>query len=132
MGLFHWGKKTGTPQQEKHLTQEELTQIWKEAYQANPKVYEKEDGTLLAGFALTEDCDSLFPVAPEEQWAIKDKTISEWSISLISLTNPKGGVIGQIEYHEAMKRLAPYILAQNGNWVLIRKMTHGELQGLLV
>lgn len=131
MGLFHWGKKTGTPQQEKHLTQEELTKIWKEAYQANPKVYEKEDGTLLAGFALTEDCDSLFPVVPEEQWAIKDKTISEWSISLISLTNPKGGVIGQVEYHEAMKRLAPYILAQNGNWVLIRKMTHGELQGLL-
>lgn len=131
MGLFHWGKKTGTPQQEKRLTQEELTQIWKEAYQASPKVYEKEDGTLLAGFALTEDCDSLFPVVPEEQWAIKDKTISEWSISLISLTNPKGGVIGQIEYHEAMKRLAPYILVQNGNWVLIRKMTHGELQGLL-
>lgn len=131
MGLFHWGKKTGTPQQEKHLTQEELTQIWKEAYQASPKIYEKEDGTLLAGFALTEDCDSLFPVVPEEQWAIKDKTISEWSISLISLTNPKGGVIGQIEYHEAMKRLAPYILAQNGNWVLIRKMTHQELQGLL-
>lgn len=94
MGLFHWGKKTGTPQQGKHLTQEELTKIWKEAYQANPKVYEKEDGTLLAGFALTEDCDSLFPVVPEEQWAIKDKTISEWSISLISLTNPKGGVIG--------------------------------------
>lgn len=131
MGLFHWGKKTGTPQQEKHLTQEELTKIWKEAYQASPKVYEKQEGTLLAGFALTEDCDSLFPVVPEEQWAIKDKTISEWSISLISLTNPKGGVIGQIEYHEAMKRLAPYILAQNGNWVLIRKMTHGELQGLL-
>lgn len=131
MGLFHWGKKTGTPQQGKHLTQEELTKIWKEAYQANPKVYEKEDGTLLAGFALTEDCDSLFPVVPEEQWAIKDKTISEWCISLISLTNPKGGVIGQIEYHEAMKRLAPYILARNGNWVLIRKLTHGELQGLL-
>lgn len=131
MGLFHWGKKTGTPQQEKSLTQEELTKIWKEAYQASPKVYEKEDGTLLAGFALTEDCDSLFPVVPEEQWAIKDKTISEWSISLISLTNPKGGVIGQVEYHEAMKRLAPYILAQNGNWVLIRKMTHEELQGLL-
>ena len=131
MGLFHWGKKTGTPQQEKSLTQEELTKIWKEAYQASPKVYEKEDGTLLAGFALTEDCDSLFPVVPEEQWAIKDKTISEWSISLISLTNPKGGMIGQVEYHEAMKRLAPYILAQNGNWVLIRKMTHEELQGLL-
>lgn len=52
-------------------------------------------------------------------------------ISLISLTNPKGGVIGQVEYHEAMKRLTPYILAQNGNWVLIRKMTHRELQGLL-
>ncbi len=43
MGLFHWGKKTDTPQQGKHLTQEELTKIWKEAYQANPKVYEKAD-----------------------------------------------------------------------------------------
>lgn len=131
MGLFHWGKKADTSQSEKSMTKEEANQIWKEAYQASPKVYEKHDGTLLAGFALTEDCDSLFPVVPEEQWAIKDKTISEWRISLISLTNPKGGVIGEIEYYEAMQKLTPFILAQNGNWALIRKMTHQELQGLV-
>ena len=35
------------------------------------------------------------------------------------------------ETHIAMKRPAPYILTQNGNEALIRKITHKELQGLL-
>ena len=101
-----------------------------EAYQANPKCYEKEDGTLLIGFALTEDTDSLFPIVPEEQWAIEGKTISEWIITMVSLTNPQGGIIGQMEYHEAIKRLEPFILMKKDNWALIRAMTHEELDSL--
>lgn len=112
-------------------SKESLNVHWENAYRANPRVYEKEDGTLLAGFALTEDCDSLFPIVPEEQWAIEGKSISQWCISLVSLTNPKGGIIGQVEYHEAMTRLRPFVLAQNGNWVLIRGLTHQELKRLL-
>lgn len=132
MNLFHFGKAkkkdTQTPSQ--NLTLEEVNALWKDAYQASPKVYEKEDGTLLAAFALTEDCDSLFPVLPEKQWDLKDKVISEWIISMVSLTSPQGGIIGQMEYHEAMNRLAPFIITQQDNWALIRKMTHQELDSL--
>ena len=52
------------------LTKPDIEKLLQEAYQANPKCYEKEDGTLLIGLALTEDTDSLFPIVPEEQWAI--------------------------------------------------------------
>ena len=96
----------------------------------SPKCYEKEDGTLLIGLALTEDTDSLFPIVPEEQWAIEGKTISEWIITMVSLTNPQGGIIGQMEYHEAIKRLEPFILMKKDNWALIRAMTHEELDSL--
>lgn len=92
------------------LTKPDIEKLLQEAYQANPKCYEKEDGTLLIGLALTEDTDSLFPIVPEEQWAIEGKTISEWIITMVSLTNPQGGMIGQMEYHEAIKRLEPFIL----------------------
>ena len=59
------------------LTKPDIEKLLQEAYQANPKCYEKEDGTLLIGLALTEDTDSLFPIVPEEQWAIEGKTIKK-------------------------------------------------------
>ena len=104
------------------LTKPDIEKLLQEAYQVNPKCYEKEDGTLLIGLALTEDTDSLFP--------IEGKTISEWIITMVSLTNPQGGIIGQMEYHEAIKRLEPFILMKKDNWALIRAMTHEELDSL--
>ena len=126
MSLFHFGKnkKKDTQTTSQNLTAEEINALWADAYQASPKVYEKEDGTLLAAFALTEDCDSLFSVVPEKQWALKDKVISEWIITMVSLTNSQDDIIGQMEYHEAMNRLIPFIIAQKDNGALIRKMTH--------
>lgn len=82
------------------------------------------------GFALTEDTDSLFPVLPEKQWTIEGKTISKWIITIVSLTNPQGGIIGEIEYHKAMERLQPFVIATRGDWVLIRAMSHNELDNL--
>lgn len=127
MGLF--SKKSNKADNKKELTAEEVKKRWEDAYRANPNVYEKEGG-LLVGFALTEDCDSIFPLVPEEQWAIEGRTIGLWMITMVSLTNPQGGIIGQMEYHEAMKRLQPYFIARSDNWVMIRAMTHEELDGL--
>ncbi len=107
---------------------DDLNRRWEEAYRANPKVYEKEGEGLLVAFALTEDTDSLFPLVPEEQWAIEGMTIENWIISMVSITEER--VIGQMEYHEAMKRLRPYIIASVENWALIRGMTHKEMDGL--
>lgn len=49
---------------------------------------------------------------------------------MVSLTNPQGGIIGQMEYHEAIKRLKPFILTEIDNWALIRAMAHKELDSL--
>ena len=80
-------------------------QQWKDAYSASPRAYERNDGTILMGFALTEDTDSIFPILPEKQWAVQGKTIGEWMITMVSLSRPQGGIIGQMEYHQAMERL---------------------------
>ena len=119
MGLF--GKKPN---------KKEIEKRWQEAYRANPHVYEKDDGSILVSFALTEDTDSIFPLEPEKQWDIKGKEISLWMITMVSLTNPEGGIIGQMEYHEAIKRLKPYMIASADNWTMIMAMTHKELDSL--
>ncbi len=106
----------------------DLNKRWQEAYQANPRVYQNDEGAIIVACALTEDTDSLFPIVPEEQWAIKGAVIDKWIISIVSIT--KETVIGQIEYHEAMKRLKPYFLAVQDGWTLIGAMTLEQLDGL--
>ena len=124
MGFFHFKKS-----KQGKSNQAEMDQLWSEAYQANPKVYENKDtGDALVAFSLTESVVSAFPVSPEAQWSISGKTIDLWMISMVSLTT--NSVIGQIEYHEAMKRLHPFIIASRENWVLLRAMTHDEMDGL--
>ena len=118
MGLF--GKKSKN-------AAKDVNALWQEAYRANPHVYEK-DGRVVVGFALTETADSLFPLAAEKQWAIEGKTIDLWFISMVSIT--KEGVLGTMEYHEAMKRLEPYFLAEKDGWVLIRGLSLDEMEAL--
>lgn len=108
--------------------EKDLNTRWEEAYRANPHSYEKEDGTLLVNFALTEDTDSLFPLAPEEHWAIEGKTVNKWILSIFSLT--KNVVLGTIEYHEAIKRLEKHFLAEKDGWVLIEGLNLDELEEL--
>ena len=113
MGLFHFGKKEPKKQPEQPgLPPEEAARRWKDAYRANPQVYQKQDA-LLGSCTLTEGVDTLLPLQPERQWAVNGKR-----------------VLGQIEYQEAMTRLRPFSLAVSEGWILIRAMTHAELDGL--
>lgn len=128
---FRKSEKKELNKTEKRLNPKEINRIWKEAYRANPRAYEMENGNLLIGFAITEDTDSIFPLYPEKQWAAEGKTIEKWIITMISLTKPQDRIIGQMEYHEAMKRLHPYVIKTvDDYWILIRAMTHSELDGL--
>lgn len=109
---------------------EDIKNRWNGAYQAKPMVYKKPDGTLFAGFALTEDTDSLFPLHPEKQWAVSGKIISEWNISFVTLPDkkdPDGKVVGMVEYHRAMERLEQYFIASGDDYRLIRALTKAEL-----
>ncbi|MCM1090904.1 MAG: DUF4299 domain-containing protein [Muribaculum sp.] len=101
---------------------------WNDAYRANPHLYETEDGGLLVNFALTEDTDSIFPLAPEEHWAVEGKTINKWILSIVSIT--KDGVIGTIEYHKAIERLKEHFLVEKDGWALIEGLNLNELEEL--
>ena len=130
MGLFNFGKKKPEePSEQPGLTQEEAAGRWKDAYRANPKVYGRKDTEALFGnCTLTEDVDTILPLHPESTWAANGQPIPEWILSIVSITENR--VLGQIEYQEAMTRLRPFSLAMSEGWVLIRGMTHAELDGL--
>jgi hypothetical protein len=126
MGLFGFGKR----QPEKEVSgREEASRRWKDAYRANPQIYQKKDsGALLGNCTLTEDVDTLLPLHPQRQWAANGRPVPEWILSIVSITENR--ILGQLEYQEAMKRLLPFSLAKSEDWVLIRAMTHQELDGL--
>lgn len=124
MGLFGFGKKK-TEKQPK--SQEETARLWQEAYRANPEVYQKE-GSLLGSCTLTESVDTLLPLHSESQWSVNGKPIQDWILSFVSITEKR--VLGQMEYQEAMRRLAPFSLAKSEKCVLIPAMSHAQLDGL--
>lgn len=125
MGLFGFGKKPSENPPER----DEAARRWKDAYRVNPAVYQNRDkGTFLGNCTLTEDTDSLLPLHPENQWAADGKPIQNWILSIVSLTEDR--VLGQIAYQEAMGRLRRFSLAESEGWILIRAMTHAELDGL--
>lgn len=124
MGLFGFGKKQP---EKRDPGQEEIARRWNDAYRANPQVYQK-DGALLGSCTLTEDVDTILPLRPESQWAVDGKPVSDWILGMVSITEKR--VLGQMAYPEAMARLRPFSLASSGDWILIRAMTHDELDGL--
>ena len=127
MGLFGFGKKKQA--EEPLLSPEETARRWNDAYRANPKVYGRKDSDALFGnCTLTEDVDTILPLRPESTWAVDGKAVPDWILSIVSITEKR--VLGQMEYQEAMKRLRPFSLATSEDWILIRAMTHAELDGL--
>ena len=136
MGLFGFGKKKPEAEQtppaveeRKVLSPEETARRWNGAYRANPKVYGRKDSDALFGnCTLTEDVDTILPLHPESTWAADGRPIPDWMLSIVSITENR--ILGQMEYQEAMNRLRPFSLAMSEGWILIRAMTHEELDGL--
>ena len=54
--------------------------------------------------------------------------VSQWILSLVSLTEDR--VLGHMDYPASMRRLRPFVLAEAEGWVMVRAMTHQELDGL--
>ena len=102
---------------------------WSEAYEANPHVFELEDGGLLVSFTLTETVDTIMPIAPETQYAIEGETISRWVIVFFSLS--KDDNLGILEYHEALELLQPYIQETRGSNILVRGLSLEEMECIL-
>lgn len=129
MGLFGFGKKK--PQKDAPAQSapgpEETARRWQEAYRANPRFYQRQDGgEPLGSCTLTEGADTLLPLHPETQWGIDGKPVPTWILTVVSLTENR--VLSQTNYQEALARLLPDSLAKSEDWILIRALTCEELK----
>ena len=101
MGLFSKLKK------EKHSA------TWSNAYTATPKFYGKPDGTPFGAIALTEGNETILPKAPQKEYAVDGKMVSDWKLVLVSTT--KDSIIGDCDYLPALEKMGKYILDSNAN-----------------
>lgn len=113
MGLFNKKKKID---------------VWDDAYKAKPHFYKQSDGSVFGAMSLTEGVKTMFLKQPQIHFEVEGQRISQWRIALISTTNDS--MIGQMDYGTCLKKLQPYILAEDSNFILVRGLTLDELKSL--
>ncbi len=102
---------------------------WSQAYEANPHVFELENGGLMVSFTFSETVDTILPAAPETLYEVEGETVSLWALTFFSLTKEEN--LGFLEYHKALQRLQPYILDTKGDYRLIRGLSLEEMEWVL-
>ncbi len=112
-----------------HSDDIESDDMWSQAYQANPHVFELENGGLMVSFTFSETVDTILPAAPETLYEIEGETVSLWALTFVSLTKEEN--LGFLEYHKALQRLRPYILETRGDYLLIRGLSLAEMERVL-
>lgn len=113
MGLFNKKKKID---------------VWEDAYKAKPHFYKQSDGSVFGAMSLTEGVKTMFLKQPQIHFEVEGQRISQWRIALIDATNDS--MIGDMDYFMALKKLQPYILAEDSNFILVRGLTLDELKSL--
>ena len=104
-----------------------------DAYYANPHFYINEDGPF-GSFAVTEDCDSIFPIEPYVPFGVNDPETDEplkvnrWYISYYSVT--KDAVIGHTQYSDFIGSIEGKEYYDAGN-VFFKGIPLGEMEGLV-
>lgn len=113
MGLFNKKKKID---------------VWDDAYKAKPHFYKQSDGSVFGAMSLAEGVKTMFLKQPQIHFEVEGQRISQWRIALIDTTNDS--MIGQMDYGTCLKKLQPYILAEDSNFILVRGLTLDELKSL--
>lgn len=114
---------------ENHSDDTEPDDMWSQAYEANPHVFELDNGGLMVSFTFSETVDTILPVAPETLYEIEGETISLWALTFVSLTKEEN--LGFLEYHKALKQLQPYIVETRGDHILVRGLSLAEMEHIL-
>ena len=107
----------------------EPNDMWAQAYEANPQVFELVNGGLMVSFTLSETVDTILPSAPETLYEIEGETVSLWVLTFFSLAKEEN--LGSLEYHQALQRLQPYILETRDDCLLIRGLSLAEMERVL-
>ena len=102
---------------------------WGNAYVGNPNFYNGKDGKAFGAFALTEDTLTSFPKNPRLLYKVDNTEVDEWKLVLVSTTN--NGVLGDIDYYEAINKLMKFVIDEKDNRMLIRGLSLEELNEML-
>lgn len=102
---------------------------WTDAYEAQPHVFEREDGSLMVNFTLTDTVDTILPEAPEKLYTIEDHEIGLWALTFFSYDDEQN--IGMLEYHTALQVLRPYVVDEADGHVLLRGLSLEEMKQVL-
>ena len=102
---------------------------WKSAYVGKPNFYYGKDGKPFGVFALTEGSLTSFPKNPRLFYKVDNTEVDEWKLMLVSTTN--NGILGDIDYYDAIKKLMKYVIDENDNNILIKKLSLEELNEVL-
>lgn len=112
-----------------HSDDTESGDTWSQAYEANPHVFELENGGLMVSFPLSDTVDTILPVSPETLYEIEGEKVSLWALTFVRLTKEEN--LGFLEYHKALQRLQPYILETRGDYLLVRGLSLAEMESVL-
>ena len=102
---------------------------WKNAYMVNPNFYKGKDGKPFGAFALTENTLTSLSKNPKALYKIDDTEVDEWKLMLVSTTN--NGVLGDMDYYEAINKLMKFVVDENDNNILIKGLSLEELNEVL-
>ena len=102
---------------------------WSDAYEAQPHVFEREDGSLMVNFTLTDTVDTILPEAPEKLYTIEDHEIGLWALTFFSYDDEQN--IGMLEYHTALQALRSYVVDEADGHVLLRGLSLEEMKQVL-
>lgn len=102
---------------------------WENAYVGNPNFYNGKDGKPFGAFALTEGTLTSFPKNPKLLYKIDNVEVDEWKLMLVSTTN--NGVLGDMDYYEALNKLMKFVIDERDNNILIKELSLEELNELL-
>lgn len=102
---------------------------WGNAYVGNPNFYNGKDGKSFGAFALTEDTLTSFPKNPKPLYKVDNTEVDEWKLIFVSTTN--NGVLGDMDYYEAINKLMKFVVDENDNNILIKGLSLEELNEVL-
>lgn len=102
---------------------------WEDAYEANPQLLERQDGTLLAVFTLTTTTDTILPKEPEKQYVVEEKEIGLWALVLFDYETEEN--IGVLPYHRALALLRPWVEDERENTLLMRGLSTEEMRQIM-
>ena len=102
---------------------------WENAYVGNPNFYNGKDSKPFGAFALTEGTLTSFPKNPRLLYKVDNIEVDEWKLMLVSTTN--NVILGDIDYYDAIKKLMKYVIDENDNNILIKKLSLEELNEVL-